>query len=262
MLFLYTGNMGETNEQLYLGVHVTAERKPYAYAVLDRKLRVLTLQQGYLEEVLAYASSESMASIAINAPRKLNCGLMGRAEIRNSFHPSPSDGRWVNLRLVEFELHRQGVRIHRTPARMEDCPEWMQKGFRLYAEIEGLGFRTLLSAEGEARWVFETHAEAGFRNLVGFPVLDGSTTEGCIQRQLILMEEGVQIPDPMEVFEEITRYRMLRGQFPFERIYDLACLNALLAAYTAWQTCNQSGRIKRIGAAEEGEILLPGGKKL
>ena len=38
----------------------------------------------------------------------------------------------------------------------------------------------------------------------------------------------------VELFEEITRYRVLKGILPSNEIYILAELNALGAALTAW----------------------------
>jgi len=123
-----------------------------------------------------------------------------------------------------------------------------------------MGYLSQRDEAENARFYFETHAEAGFHNLIGMKVLDGGSTEGCIQRQLILLNEGLLIRDPMEYFEEITRHRMIRGQFPFDKVYSLPKLNALLAAFTAWLACNQPERIQRMGDMEEGELLLPGKK--
>lgn len=45
------------------------------------------------------------------------------------------------------------------------------------------------------------------------------TLEGLIQRQLVLFEAGMRIKDPMDFFEEITRYKMVKGIFPMELLY-------------------------------------------
>ncbi len=45
------------------------------YAALDRSLRVLALSQGSSDDLKAYASGQSAAVIAINAPRRLSPGV-------------------------------------------------------------------------------------------------------------------------------------------------------------------------------------------
>jgi hypothetical protein len=248
--------MENLSKQIFLGVHVAAESKPFVYAVLDQKLRVLALEQGYLEELLAYASSETAMAVGINAPRHPNCGLMNQDRIRQAYAPVPPSGRWVNVRKIEYDLHRLGLRIHRTASTVEQCHDWMQAGFFLYKEIEELGSHAFGDG-GEGRLLFETHGEAGFWSLLGQHLKDGTQLEGCIQRQLMLLEEGLQIPDPMEAFEEITRHRLLHGQFPFEDVFTLPQLNALLAAYTAWLAYQIPGRIQCMGDPEESELLFP-----
>ena len=38
--------------------------------------------------------------------------------------------------------------------------------------------------------------------------------EGRLQRQIILYEQGLRIKDPMDFFEEITRYKLAKGIWP------------------------------------------------
>jgi hypothetical protein len=81
--------------------------------------------------------------------------------------------------------------------------------------------------------------------------------EGRIQRQLILHNHGLDIPDPMRVFEEITRYRILKGTISLERLYHPPMLDALASAYTAWMAATSPEEISNLGHPEEGEIILP-----
>ena len=61
----------------------------------------------------------------------------------------------------------------------------------------------------------------------------------------------------MDFFEEITRYKMLKGIFPAELIYAPEMLDALVAAYTAWLVVNRPASISLIGDPHEGQIALP-----
>jgi predicted RNase H-like nuclease len=83
------------------------------------------------------------------------------------------------------------------------------------------------------------------------------TLEGRIQRQLVLHEQELNIPDPMRLFEEITRHRLLQGVLPVEELYEPGELDALVAAYTAWIGANRGDQVLMLGSADEGQIVLP-----
>ena len=68
----------------------------------------------------------------------------------------------------------------------------------------------------------------------------------------ILYEQGLQIRDPVEIFEEITRYKLVQGILPLEDIYSSKELDALMAAYVAWMAVNSPGQI-----VVTGEFVLP-----
>ena len=84
-----------------------------------------------------------------------------------------------------------------------------------------------------------------------------ASLEGRLQRQLILYERGIRIKDPMDFFEEITRYKVIKGDWPLELLYSPEQLDALVAAYTAWLAVNKAENIFMIGDAKEGRIVLP-----
>ncbi|MGZ9226270.1 MAG: hypothetical protein ACXW4M_12030, partial [Anaerolineales bacterium] len=73
-----------------------------------------------------------------------------------------------------------------------------------------------------------------------------------IQRALVLYDQGLQINDPMEFFEEITRYKLIQGILPLENLYASKELDALVAAYIAWMTVNKPGQF-----IIQGEFILP-----
>jgi hypothetical protein len=78
-----------------------------------------------------------------------------------------------------------------------------------------------------------------------------------LQRQLILHENGLNIPDPLRFFEEITRHRLLQGILPLDEIYTPQELDAMVAAYTAWKVATKTQETMRLGHKDEGEIVLP-----
>jgi hypothetical protein len=74
---------------------------------------------------------------------------------------------------------------------------------------------------------------------------------------MTLYDLGVNIPDPMDFFEEITRYRVMRGQVPDEMIYSTARVQALAAAFLAWQVKNEPEKVAKVGAPVEGFVSFP-----
>jgi len=93
--------------------------------------------------------------------------------------------------------------------------------------------------------------------MAGHVPLARLSLEGRVQRQIILYERGLQIKDPMDFFEEITRYKLAKGIWPMELLYLSDQLDALAAAYTAWQTVHKKESISVIGDLKEGIVVLP-----
>ncbi|MEO8355889.1 MAG: hypothetical protein ABI621_08245 [Chloroflexota bacterium] len=104
-------------------------------------------------------------------------------------------------------------------------------------------FKPFSRTDATDQWI-ETVAQDCFRALIGQELLSRRTLEGRIQRALILYDEGLQIPDPMDFFEEITRHKLMQGILPLENVYSFRQLDALVAAYTAWMTINRSGQME------------------
>jgi len=241
---------------MYLGVHIEGTKRPFTLGLLDESLQIELVQHAQMEELLAYAAGEDMLSIGINAPSDVNHGLMKEEAIRGQFSPPVPERRYENMRLAEYEVVRSGARIQRTPEQVGKCPLWMRIGFEVYERIEDLGYAAYPVEDTQRHWL-EVPADAGFYSLVGGTLLSGKTLQGRIQRQLILWAQEVHIPDPMETFEEITRHRLIHGNFPFRRIFAIESLNALLAAYTAWLSHHKPQKLISLGSSEEGVIHLP-----
>ncbi len=103
------------------------------------------------------------------------------------------------------------------------------------------GFKHYSTKEGQHIWI-ESNADECYR--VFQPNLfSRQSLEGRLQRGLILYDEGLQIPDPMEFFEEITRHKLLQGVLPGEYIYAPRQLDALMMAYVAWMSGKPSQKL-------------------
>lgn len=244
-----------TTDSLYIGIDPTAGSRPLTYAALDRRLQVVALAKADLNEILAFIAGQPKALIAICSPPRPNQKLMQRPQVRETLTPPPRPGRWSDFRLVEYLLRQRHIRCPKTPSQESACPAWMRRGFQIYRRLEGLGC-TPYPGETPLQWV-EVYPHASFCVLLGRKPFAKNTFEGRVQRQLILYECNLDIPDAMRVFEEITRHRLLQGVLPVEKLFTPAELDALVAAYTAWVAGQQPQNTLLLGDPQEGQILLP-----
>jgi predicted RNase H-like nuclease len=61
----------------------------------------------------------------------------------------------------------------------------------------------------------------------------------------------------MDFFEEITRFKIVKGIWPIELLYLPEQLDALAAAYTAWLAVEKAEEVTSVGDEQEGKIVLP-----
>lgn len=241
----------------FIGVDPTAGEKPFIYAALDADLRLLALGQGRLDDVLAFAAGQHHAAVAVCAPQRPNQGTMGCVEVRQSLNPPPHPGRWMDFRLAEYLLRQRGISIPRTPSDESVCPNWMRMGFSLHRRLAGMGYQPY-PAEGADLQVLEVYPFACYAALLEgvlpFPKL---SLEGRLQRQLVIYDLKIKVPDPMDFFEEVTRHRLRKGILPTDNLYSAGELDALAAAYTAWLAVTQPGQVDLLGDREEGQIVVP-----
>lgn len=263
----------------FIGIDPTAGGRPLIYVALDDELNLLSLGRGDLEEVLAFVAGQRAALLAVCSPRRPNQGLMERPDVRARLSPQPRPGRWLGFRLAEYQLRQHHITVPRTPAIDSECPAWMRRGFALYRRLEGLDFRPypdpgsatppVASDPGSSagstspvvpqpvRQYLEVYPHGCFTVLLERPPLPKTSLEGRLQRQLILYESRLNISDPMQFFEEITRFRLLHGTLPFDSLYSPGELDALVAAYTAWMAGTKPNQTTLLGDPEEGWLVLP-----
>jgi len=116
----------------------------------------------------------------------------------------------------------------------------IQSGFKPY------------SSRNDPKQFLVTNAQDCFRTLGGHKLFPPRALEGRLQRSAILYEQELQLTDPIDIFEEFTRYKLIQGILPLENIYSSKELDALVAAYLAWMAVNRPGQI-----VLKGEFALP-----
>ena len=144
--------------------------------------------------------------------------------------------------LKDYESIWLGINMpsHEKQTHTDFKKDIIQAGFKAY------------STKNDSKQILEINAQESFRALLGSKLLPRYTLEGRLQRALVLYELGLQISDPMDVFEEITRYKLMQGNRPFGNVYSPKELDALIGAYVAWMTLNRPGQI-----AVQAEFALP-----
>ena len=107
------------------------------------------------------------------------------------------------------------------------------------------------SSKALRRWM-ETDAQKSYLALCEQELLPRRALEGRIQRSLMLYEEGFQINDPMDFFEEITRHKIMQGILPLENLHTSRELDALMAAFVAWMSVQRASLV-----GVDGNFILP-----
>jgi hypothetical protein len=243
-----------STDSLFVGIDTASTQKSFTYAALDKGLNLVALADADLEELAAFLAGQRAATVAVNAPSGVNRGLV-REKIKREML-TPQKVRAAEYRVAEVELRERGIAVTGTPASAALSPAWMQAGFALYRKLANTGFKKFPSS-GESFQMLETHPHACYCALAGSVPLSKLSLEGKIQRQLLLYENGVRIRDPMELFEEITRYKLMKGLLPLDMLYSPEQLDALVAAFTAWLAANKPEKTCMVGDAREGLIVLP-----
>jgi len=243
-------------DSIFIGIDTPSGEKSLTYAALDRELNLVAISRGDISDVTAFAAGQKTACVGVNGPRRVNQGLMKKDSVRDALSPRPSPDRWKAFRVAEYVVFQKNIRIPKTPEKKSDCPGWMKTGFALYQRLENGGFKDFPAGD-HPQQVLEVYPHASYTVLLKKIPFLKRTLEGRLQRQLLLHSLSVAVPDPMRIFEEITRYKIIQGQLPLEGLYSIEELDALVAAYTAWKAALEPDEITLVGDPREGEIILP-----
>lgn len=135
-----------------------------------------------------------------------------------------------------------------------------QSAQKVYGDIKKkiiqAGFKPYLTNNAPKQWV-ETNPLECFHSLSGRTPESRRSLGGLLQRALILYGEGLQIDDPMEFFEEITRHHLLVGVMPMDLLYSASELDALASAYVTWMLINKPVQVDLTKKIGEGMIVIP-----
>jgi predicted nuclease with RNAse H fold len=245
-------------DAVYIGIDPTAGRKPMHYAAIDNQLRLVAIDKGGMEDILAFVAGQEKALVAVDAPQSPNKGLMQRSDVRRRYNLDPDGKTWGQWKVCEYELRRSNIRLYNTPEKEEDARGWVRVGFMLFRRLAELGYRHFYVGENlTERMMLEVHPHACFTVMLGLRPFLKQTLEGRLQRQLILYLAGLDIPNPLRALEDITRHHLLESRLPIDCLYTHDQLDALVAAYTSYLIVNQPERIMQVGDREEGVITLP-----
>ena len=238
----------------FIGIEITTGRHPFVYAALDDDLKLLALTSASLDDLLAFVGNLPSARVTVGAPSQLARGGTRKKPARESAL-APSEV----MRAAERELRERGILVPKTPPSAEASAAHIKTGLTLYKRLEKMGARAYPDDSSALLWL-ESNAHACFYSLLGQVPMPRRSLEGRIQRQILLYDAGLQIPEPMDFFEELTRHRLLMGQLPLEHVQSPEQLDTLVLAYTAWLSAHRPNELTRLGAYEDGWLFLPGGE--
>ena len=244
-----------SNDSVYVGVDPATGRKDFTFAALDGQLNLIALTDADMDDTLAFLGGHQSVVVAVNAPSRVNRGLVKKKLEASSLTPGQTF-RGVDMRLVEHDLRSRGISVTGTFSREELCPAWMQVGFSFYQKLKKLGFE-LYGSDGNTHQWMETHPYACYCALLELIPFSKPTLEGRLQRQLKLYDKGLRITDPMDFFQEITRFRLMKGILPADILYTPDQLDVLVAAYTAWLATHRPDEVINMGNKSEGQMTLP-----
>ena len=233
----------------YIGVDPSRGKYAVAFAALDADLKLLALGCGPAEETLAFLGGQRQAVVAVNAPQKLS---RSRVEI----NLTDDSTEFLDCRLAEAKLIEAGYDSYQTPASESKCKPWARLGFEIYEHICKLGYNSELFSEQTLRYC-EAQSNICYHAWIGKEPMHKYSLEGRIQRQIVLRDLGLPVDEPMNFFEELTRFRLLKGELPDEMLQSASDLDALALAYLAWNVDQPQPGLSAAGTEEEGLIYYP-----
>jgi hypothetical protein len=255
--------MMDLHSTTFIGVDLKGGKRSYTYAALDGRMKLAAYGQGRLDDVFAFIGGCQTVLCAVNAPIHF-CPEGGAVIFQDTLFPiAPHRGRkrTGGMRYAEHILMARGISAQNAPTR-QDLPQaqvWIRRGFQFVELLEEAGFKPWPS-EGSEKQYLEVQAEAAFWHWLETRPLNEDSLEGRIQRQLVLSEMNLDVPDPMIFFEEVTRYKLLKGQLSMSALFSIRELNAMICALTAYLMVTDETRVASFGNRDDGVIYLPNRK--
>ncbi|MCD6475296.1 MAG: hypothetical protein J7K85_03390 [Anaerolineaceae bacterium] len=236
----------------FVGIHINRQAPHFVYIAADEDFSPLAIDNCDEENLLSYLSGQENSFLAINASLQLNQGLL-----RLSTYKKHTRGRRPNIRKVEYELQQYNIEMYHTPDQISKCAPEVKLGIKLNGYLNDLGYKTF-SSDQSSQMFLETPSNAAFWSLIEGNLIPEEGIIGRMQRQQILYDLELPVPNPMTFFEEITRYKLRNGKIPFKKILPACELNAWIGVYTAHKAWSDPDSLTPMGNSEEGSIYLPG----
>lgn len=208
------------DDRRYIGVDLTAGRRPSSLAVVDDAARLLALGQARTDaDLLAWVAAYPAARVAVDAPLSLPVGLCCLEESCGCRPVGPGSGR-----VCERALSQLGL----------GCYYTTKRSIIKALVYRGIALKTALAAAGHP--VIEVYPHASRARLLG-RLPKKSTPAGRVstQRGLMSLVPGLPAPD--------------------DDLLDHDALDAVLAAYTGWLFGR--GRAMPLGDPAEGLLYIP-----
>lgn len=226
----------------YIGIDTGVGRRPFTYVCLDGNRKLLALGDGSAVDVLSFAAGQAAALLAVSPPLR-----PGSLKAAQASEPALPVLRLGSLRQLSLDVTSQPF---------AECPPWMSACFELIDRLQNMGYRPFPQENQANQWL-EAPAQSGFHAWLGQEPLESGTLEGRLQRQLILYDQDLDVPDAMDFFEEITRFRLLHGKLSYKLVMQQTEINAYMAANTAWLAANQPAAVQSAGSPETGLVYFP-----
>ena len=230
----------------FIGIDTGMGRRPFTYVALDRQRRLLAMGGGSAVDVLSFTAGLQSGLAAVSPPDRPGSLKPARAE-----EPPLPILRLGSPRQFQLDLTGEphGEPVTRAPA-------WLSACFELISHIQATGYSPFPQEDAPRQWL-EAPAQSGFYAWLGLEPFEAGTLEGRLQRQLVLADLDLDVPDAMEFFEEITRFKLLRSILPYQHVMSQAELNAYMAANTAWLAVHEPSSVRQSGSLESGIVFYP-----
>jgi hypothetical protein len=247
------------SNRVFAGVDFSAGKSGLTVALLTARLDVRSVTRRTPEEAAGDLASCAEITVALGGPLK-----PWRAEAVSSapIGQALREGRPPRARAADAELSRRGIPVRRVPALESAAPAWMRSAFRLARDLRARGFTGAKEAPESPRALLEVNPAACAAALLGRLPFGRGTLEGRIQRQLALLREKVDLPDPMDALEELTAHHLLSGRLELNGILRPDEMDALLAAFAAWRASSSPEAVAWLGDDADGWICVPTGNLL
>lgn len=224
----------------FIGVDV--HQNKLTVACINEELNDFMISDMTSDELINFIKDQSPKVIAVDAPYRLNSGLMNDENYRLNLRPQLKNH--YHKKVSEYELSKRGMNPFSTPGSMDEVTgwkDWMNTGFNLYKTLKSLDYQEVNEQNVGSSGFIEVFPHACFTVLLDYVPSKKSTSLGLQQRIEVLEANGLK--GVSKCMEGLGRHKTADQ------------LDALVAAYTAY-LCDKK-EVSFLGDISEGQIVLP-----